>query len=160
MFFAVTILQGGNIADNNNVSPPPPVDKVDDLTNQGNTRQGEDNLFNFTSFDLDVDYQNNQSYEIDYENDQDGMEAEITDERNNKTLKGNDAFDQLRTKFENFTFDSSPFKRNHIINIQENFHSEFLFDNNKYKQIKVVFQHEIKNKTINRYFHCKRIAGN
>ena len=107
MFFAVTILQGCNIADNNNVSPPPPVDKDDDLTNQGNTRQGEDNLFNFTSFDLDVDYQNNQSYEIDYENDQDGMEAEITDERSNKTLKGNDAFDQLRPKFENFTFDSS-----------------------------------------------------
>ena len=107
LFFAVTILQGCNIADNNNVSPPPPVDKDDDLTNQGNTRQGEDNLFNFTSFDLDVDYQNNQSYEIDYENDQDGMEAEITDERNNKTLKGNDAFDQLRPKFENFTFDSS-----------------------------------------------------
>lgn len=107
MFFAVTILQGCNIVDNNNVSPPPPVDKDDDLTNQGNTRQGEDNLFNFTSFDLDVDYQNNQSYEIDYENDQDGMEAEITDEGNNKTLKGNDAFDQLRPKFENFTFDSS-----------------------------------------------------
>ena len=107
MFFTLTILQGCNIADNDSVLPPPPVEKDNDLTNQENTRQGEVNLFNFTNFDLDVDYPKNQSYEIDYESDQDGMEAKITDELSNKTLKGNDAFDQLRPKFENFTFDSS-----------------------------------------------------
>jgi hypothetical protein len=107
LFFTLTILQGCNIADNDSASPPPPVEKDNDLTNQENTRQGEVNLFNFTSFYLDVDYSKNQSYEIDYESDQDGMESEITDELSNKTLKGNDAFDQLRPKFENFTFDSS-----------------------------------------------------
>ena len=35
------------------------------------------------------------------------MEAKITDELSNKALKGNDAFNQLRPKFENSTFDSS-----------------------------------------------------
>jgi hypothetical protein len=107
LFFTLTILQGCNIADNDSVFPPPPVKKDNDLTNQENTRQGEVNLFNFTSFYLDVDYSKNQSYEIDYESDQDGMESEITDELSNKTLKGNNAFDQLSPKFENFTFDSS-----------------------------------------------------
>ena len=41
LFFTLTILQGCNIADNNSASPPPPVEKDNDLTNQENTRQGE-----------------------------------------------------------------------------------------------------------------------
>lgn len=105
-----TILQGCNTAENDNVSPPPeeaPVEKDGNHMNQGYTKQNEGHLFNFTSFDLDIEYQNNQSYEIDYENERDGMEADIEDEVDNTTLKGNEAFEQLSPKFEKFTFDSS-----------------------------------------------------
>ena len=39
----------------------------------------------FTSFDLDIDYADNKEFDVDYENDTDGMEAELKD-----TVKGNE----------------------------------------------------------------------
>ena len=41
------------------------------------TTTTKDAAFNFTHFDLDVKYANNQSYEVSYENEATGAEAEI-----------------------------------------------------------------------------------
>ncbi|CAM5194660.1 YusW-like protein OS=Ureibacillus acetophenoni OX=614649 GN=SAMN05877842_11635 PE=4 SV=1 [Ureibacillus acetophenoni] len=63
--------------------------------------------FNFTHFDLDVEYGNNQEYDVDYENETDGMEAEIKDDIGNKVLSGDEAFEVLSPIFEKFTFDQN-----------------------------------------------------
>lgn len=62
--------------------------------------------FNFTSFSLDVDYGINDSYEIDYEQEHDGVEASIEDRNNNKII-GNDAYAKLEPIFKSFKFTSA-----------------------------------------------------
>lgn len=71
------------------------------------TTTTKDAAFNFTHFDLDVKYANNQSYEVSYENEATGAEAEIEDEVNNTIVQGNDAVNQLIPIFEGFTFDAN-----------------------------------------------------
>ncbi|MEK4423716.1 YusW family protein [Solibacillus sp. FSL K6-1523] len=62
--------------------------------------------FNFNSFSLDVDYGINDSFEVDYELERDGVEASIED-RNNKVIKGNDAYTKLEPIFKSFQFTST-----------------------------------------------------
>lgn len=95
-------------------------DQADDTSQetveQNNMKSGQ-TLFPFSSFDLDVEYEGNREFDVDYEdhinevdddNDQDddneGIEAEIKDELNNEHLRGNEAFERLRPIFESFTF--------------------------------------------------------
>ena len=63
--------------------------------------------FTFTHFDLSVDYADNKSYDVDYENENSVVEAKIEDDLNNNTVQGDSAMDQLLPIFENFTFDAS-----------------------------------------------------
>lgn len=65
------------------------------------------NAFNFRDFDLDVEYEKDQSFEVDFENDDRGLEAKIENELNNETVSGDEAYERLRPIFENFTFDQN-----------------------------------------------------
>lgn len=56
---------------------------------------------------MHIDYSGTDSYEIEYENDPNGLEARIEDEINNKTFNGNEAFAQLSPIFKKFNFDPS-----------------------------------------------------
>ena len=77
-------------------------------TNNNTTNNNTTNApFTFTHFDLSVDYADNKSYDVDYENESSGVEAKIEDDLNNNTVQGDSAMDQLLPIFENFTFDAS-----------------------------------------------------
>ena len=61
--------------------------------------------FNFTHFDLDIEYADDKSYDVSYENEASRAEAQIEDEVNNTKLEGNEATNKLVPIFESFTFD-------------------------------------------------------
>lgn len=61
--------------------------------------------FPFTHFSIEVDYGNDISYEAEYENERDGVSAEIEDEVNQVYLKGDEALTQLSKKLELLTID-------------------------------------------------------
>lgn len=63
--------------------------------------------FNFTHFDLDIQYANDQSYEVSYENEASRAEAQIDDEVNKTKIEGNEATNKLVPIFESFTFDAN-----------------------------------------------------
>ncbi|MCM3585817.1 YusW family protein [Mesobacillus maritimus] len=130
IFYAIPLflfLQGCN-TNNDEVNSPPeeapveqeatPKDNEQNQADEQQNGQSDENqdaqknepLFAFTSFDLDVEYKDNQSYEVDYENEKNGMEAEIEDQRNNEKVSGDEAFEQLRPIFENFSFDQNTAK--------------------------------------------------
>ena len=95
----------GNDKDNaTNVPDNAPVESNENNT-AGEASNTGDTPFNFTHFDLDVEYPNKRTYEVDYENESTGAEAKIEDERNNKITKGNEAMNTLIPIFESFTFD-------------------------------------------------------
>lgn len=122
LFLATMILSGCN--GNDNVSSPPENASVEKDTPSPSTDNNEQNdyLFAFTSFDLDVDFGGNRSFEVHYENEVDGMEAEIEDNViNNENVKGNEAFERLRPIFENFTFDQTTLDDKVIAEVLEAF---------------------------------------
>ncbi|WP_339199536.1 YusW family protein [Solibacillus sp. FSL R5-0449] len=61
--------------------------------------------FNFTHFDLDIEYADDKSYDVSYENEASRAEAQIEDEVNNTKLEGNEATNKLVPIFESFTLD-------------------------------------------------------
>lgn len=90
-------------AEQNNTVPDPNTN-----TNDGTTTQNESNTtLPFSSFNLDVDYANFQSFEVEYEDDVDETEAKIEDELNNRTLRGDEAFQEMQNRFQQFTFDQN-----------------------------------------------------
>lgn len=75
-------------------------------TNQNGMQNGRE--IHFTSFDLDIDYADNKEFDVDYENDTDGMEAELKDTvKGNEHLQGDVAFNRISPVFENFDFDKN-----------------------------------------------------
>src|SRR5690606_38933401 len=63
-------------------------------TNQNGMQNGRE--IHFTSFDLDIDYADNKEFDVDYENDTDGMEAELKDTvKGNEHLQGDVAFNRI-----------------------------------------------------------------
>ncbi|MGM9924529.1 MAG: YusW family protein [Bacillus sp. (in: firmicutes)] len=107
--------------DKDTVNNPPenaPVEQDDDTIN--NTTENTNNTENqngnaatntssipFTSFDLDVDYGNFQSFEVEYENDTDGMQAKIEDELNNRKLRGDEALAEMQNRFQTYKFNKN-----------------------------------------------------
>lgn len=65
-----------------------------------------ESAFNFNSFSLDVEYGINDSYEVDYEVEHNGVETSIED-RNNTVIKGNEAYTKLEPIFKSFKFTSA-----------------------------------------------------
>lgn len=117
LFFLINII-GCNI-DDENVSDVPQNIPVEEngANNQGDTNQPGESSFNFTHFDLDVDYSENQEFDVDYENELDSMEAEIKDDKANNNLKGDEAFAVLRPIFEKLTFDKNVPKEKVILEV-------------------------------------------
>lgn len=131
ILFSMFILFGCNNDDDKVTNPPndAPVENenanqntnqtgLDDRTNDVDDNQATDDAnqngmqsgskIHFTSFDLDIDHPDNKEFDIDYENDADGMEAEVKDTvKGNEHLQGDDAFNRIRPVFESFTFDKN-----------------------------------------------------
>lgn len=89
-----------NAVENNNANNNDQPD-----TNNAGTENND--KIPFSSFDLDVDYANFKSFEVEYDNEDDGMEAKIEDEPNNRLLRGDEAFSELQSRFEQFKFDQN-----------------------------------------------------
>lgn len=64
-------------------------------------------LFSFTKFNVDVSYDEQKSFDAEYENEPSGVEAKIEDDLTNEVISGNDAYTKLEPIFKNFTFTSS-----------------------------------------------------
>lgn len=75
-------------------------------TEANTTNVASEGAFHFDSFSLDVDYGVNDSYEVDYELERDGVEASIED-RNNTVIKGDEAYTKLESIFKSFKFTST-----------------------------------------------------
>lgn len=91
-------------------------------TNDGTTTQNESNTtLPFSSFDLDVDYANFQSFEVEYEDDVDETEAKIKDELNNRTLRGDEAFQEMQNRFQQFTFNQNSSKEEVVNEVLKSF---------------------------------------
>lgn len=111
----------GACGDNDEVTNPPENAATENDTNNNNSSTDTNNSSNsnnsgttteqtsnipFYSFDLDVEYPEFKSFEVEYENDNDGMEAKIKDELKNRKLTGDEAFNELQGRFEQFKFDA------------------------------------------------------
>jgi len=119
-FLAVSILTvilvgcgSGNKSNNaSNVKDNAPTSEGSayDSTNRANdTTKTNDNTqnkaFNFSEFKLDADYGSNQTYEIDFENRNNGADVSISDERKNQKIEGNAAYTKLEPLFKQLKFD-------------------------------------------------------
>lgn len=89
-----------------NVPDNAPIEE--ETTNNSNTTNNTaDTSYNFTQFNLEVDYPNNQKYDVEYENETTGSEAKIEDQVNNNVVQGNEAINQLVPIFETLKFDNT-----------------------------------------------------
>ncbi|RTQ93884.1 YusW family protein [Lysinibacillus telephonicus] len=61
----------------------------------------------FTNFDLDVEYKNDISFDVEYTNNQNKVTAEIEDEINNVHLQGDEANKRLMEAFELLNFEEN-----------------------------------------------------
>ena len=61
----------------------------------------------FTDFDLDVEYANGNSYNVEYENDGNNIYAELDDEIKGVEYKGDQAYDNIVNALEQLTFDKT-----------------------------------------------------
>ncbi|WP_053360716.1 YusW family protein [Bacillus sp. FJAT-27251] len=121
LFLAGTLAAcGANNDANDTPAPPQDNNNATQQENNNNNQQGNNNTsqqenanqnsettFSFTNFDLDVDYGNQESYEVDYELEKEETETKLEDDRNNIQLEGQEAFDQLRPQLEKLTFDQN-----------------------------------------------------
>ena len=93
-----------------NASPPPEnvTFGQDDIRIFNNDWEHIDsNVYQFQSFDLEVEYDHNKSFEAEYENERDGVEAKIEGGKFTNTLTKDEALDELRPRFEELTFTPS-----------------------------------------------------
>lgn len=121
-----------------------PVEDPETIDNNNNNESAalnspENPIFNFTHFELDVQYADNKSYEVSYENEVTGVEAKIEDEVNNHTELGNDAMDTLTPIFQSFTFDATTANEDVTKEILQKFN---LPDNYQEFELKVKFSND------------------
>ena len=138
--------------DNETVTNAPdnaPVEQSGSTNNSvENTSDATEKAFNFTHFELDVQYASNQSYEVSYENEVSGIEAKIEDEVNNRFQQGNEAMNTLTPIFQSFTFDPSSPDDKVIQEVLEKFN---LTDNYQEFELEVKFA----NGTVKEYKRMK-----
>jgi hypothetical protein len=131
VFLAVPLsflmLAGCNDNDKEEVKNPPENAPVEDISN--NTEETEEEAFSFTGFDLDVDYKDNKTIDIDYENEQDGAEAIYQDDINDQNLSSDEAMDKLTPIFEGFNFDQNTDEQEVIKQVKEAFSIEDGYQN-------------------------------
>ncbi|MBG9446039.1 YusW family protein [Cytobacillus firmus] len=74
--------------------------------NQSNETSNEA-AFNFTNFDLEVEYKDNTTIDVDYENEKNGMEAAYQDDLADQNLTSDEAMEKLTPIFEGLSFDQN-----------------------------------------------------
>ncbi|MFJ5623777.1 YusW family protein [Peribacillus loiseleuriae] len=97
---------------NKNAVNNPPVEEKAGQTNSGNVNVDQDQIQNtelasnvkFKEFELDVEYADGKEYSADVDTMGSDMEASIKDEVNGERIYGDDAMNQLKTKFDQLTF--------------------------------------------------------
>ena len=138
--------------DNEDVTNAPdnaPVEQSNSTNNSiENPNSSVDAPFNFTHFELDVQYAQDQSYEVSYESEVSGVEAKIEDEVNNKLVQGNEAMNTLTPIFQSFTFDPSSLDDKVIQEVLEKFN---LADNFMELELEIKFA----NGTVKKYKQMK-----
>jgi YusW-like protein len=131
MFLAVPLsflmLAGCNDNDKEEVKNPPENAPVEDTSN--NTEETKEEAFSFTGFDLDVDYKDNKTIDVDYENEKDGAEAKYQDDLNDQNLSSDEAMNKLSPIFEDFNFDQSTDEQEVINQVKEAFSIEDGYQN-------------------------------
>lgn len=88
---------------NTGTTQPSQHDDADELT----SIKAADVNYAFTDFDLDVEYANDNSYNVEYENDGNNIYAELDDEIKGVDLKGDQAYDNIVKALEQLTFDET-----------------------------------------------------
>lgn len=75
----------------------------------GNAEGGEPThtLSRFSNFELDVEYANNLSYEVEFIQEETGVRAKVEDELNNVYLSGDEAKNNVMSTLESLTFDEN-----------------------------------------------------
>ncbi|USK44887.1 YusW family protein [Cytobacillus oceanisediminis] len=63
--------------------------------------------FNFTNFDLEVDYKDNRTFDVEYENEKNGMEAAYLDDLADQNFTSDEAMEKLTPIFEELSFDQN-----------------------------------------------------
>ncbi|MGM9949751.1 MAG: YusW family protein [Lysinibacillus sp.] len=80
---------------------------TNDNTGNNKTVSNANAAFDFTHFSVDADYSMTESFEVEYENEQSGVEASIEDDVKGERVYGNEAYARLEPIFQGFTFDQS-----------------------------------------------------
>ncbi|WP_053073689.1 YusW family protein [Bacillus sp. LL01] len=136
---------------NNDLSAPPenaPAQNEDtgteDETNQGSQTDEEQGGtgHSFTKFDLEVEYDKDVKYEAEYEAEGNG-EAEIEDDLNEVSLKGDEAYTELSPLMEQLNIDSNSDDQEVITQVMEVFG---LQDDYKEFELEVTFEDGTKKK--------------
>ncbi|MCU9612300.1 YusW family protein [Caldibacillus lycopersici] len=108
--FLLFVLTGCNL-DNENTTPETnddPVEKDEAYKHQSTIEEEEGEPFPFSQFELNIEYPNNQSYEVDYKKVGEEITAEIRDPINTEdNQQGMYAYHQLQPFFEQLTFDKT-----------------------------------------------------
>jgi len=76
-------------------------------TGNNTVTNANNNSFDFTHFSLDVDYSATQEFDVEYENEQSGVEASYEDDVNNERHYGNEAYNRMESAFQSFKFDKN-----------------------------------------------------
>jgi len=84
---------------------------------KNNGEQEINALTQYPNFDLEVQYKNNISFDVEYTNDKNGDTAKIDDELNNVHLTGEDAKNALLKNFELLNFDENSDESEIVIQI-------------------------------------------
>jgi hypothetical protein len=104
---------------NDEVSEPPadaPVEEDDSMFDDNEEAEApaeesdemaDGGAYSFTHFDLDVEYPDNQEIDVDYENEQDGVEAKYRNDLEGIDLEGDEAMQELEAYFSQLDFDQS-----------------------------------------------------
>lgn len=98
------------------------VVETEENTNDDSDTESEDtkeenstsDSFNFTDFELEVDYAENKEYEAEYELNNGSIEAEIEDDLNNVKLKDEEAFNKLKPMLEELNIEQDTPKEDAI----------------------------------------------
>ncbi|MGY6208926.1 YusW family protein [Cytobacillus firmus] len=103
--------------------------------NQNNETSNEA-AFNFTNFDLEVEYKNNKTIDVDYENEKNGMEAAYQDDLADQNLTSDEAMEKLTPIFEGLSFDQNTEDQEVINQVKDAFSVE---DNYQKIELEVKF---------------------
>lgn len=120
VLFSLVLLAGCN--DKEEVKNPPENAPVEDTAN--NNEGAKDEAFTFANFDLEVDYKENKTIDVDYENEKDSTEAKYQDDLNDQNLTSDEAMDKLTPIFKDFSFDQDTDEQEVIKQVKEAFSVE------------------------------------